>query len=58
MQDLNYSLRNIKRLYLIFDVKRKYQVIYILLINIFNGILEYLTLLAVSIFKFIITLDL
>ena len=50
MRDLIYLLRNIKRLYLIFDTKRKYQIFYILLINIINGILEYLTLLSVSLF--------
>lgn len=50
MKDLNYLLKNIHKLYSIFDLKRKYQIFFILLINIFNGILEYLTLFSVSLF--------
>ena len=50
MKELNSLLKNIRELYLVFDLKRKYQIFFILLINIFNGILEYLTLFSVSLF--------
>ena len=50
MKDLNFLLQKIIKLYSIFDTKRKYQIFFILIINIFNGILEYLTLFAVSLF--------
>ena len=50
MKDLISLLQKIIKLFLIFDTKRKYQIFYILIINIFNGILEYLTLFAVSLF--------
>ena len=50
MKDLKSLLKKINNLYFIFDSKRKFQLIFILLINLLNGILEYLTLLAVSLF--------
>ena len=50
MRDLISLLKRIKDLFYIFDKKRIYQIIIILLINIFNGFLEYLTLISVSIF--------
>ncbi len=50
MKEFNSLLKNIRELYLVFDLKRKYQIFFILLINIFNGILEYLTLFSVSLF--------
>ena len=50
MKDLISLLQKIIKLYSIFDTKRKYQIFYILIINIFNGFLEYITLFAVSLF--------
>jgi ATP-binding cassette subfamily B protein len=50
MKELATLFKKILKLYSVFDTKRKYQVFYILLINIFNGLLEYLTLFAVSLF--------
>ena len=50
MNDLKSLIKKIKNLYFIFDSKRKFQLIFILLINLLNGVLEYLTLLAVSLF--------
>ena len=50
MKELTSLTHNIFKLYSVFDNKRKYQVFYVLLINIFNGLLEYLTLFAVSLF--------
>ncbi len=50
MKDLIYLLKKILKLYSIFDIKRRYQIFYILVINILNGFLEYITLFAVSLF--------
>ncbi len=50
MKDFYFLINKIYKLYLIFDLKRKYQIFFILIINILNGLLEYLTLFSVSLF--------
>ena len=50
MKDFKHLLNKIYKLYLIFDKKSKYQIYFLLTINIFNGLLEYLTLFAVTLF--------